>query len=44
MELEKENSELANQVDQIRRGAIDAIIEKEKRILDLSEALEQLQY
>ena len=37
--LKQENSTLAQQSKQVREGAIDAIIEKEKKIMELSEEL-----
>ncbi|KAL4426601.1 hypothetical protein ABPG74_009293 [Tetrahymena malaccensis] len=44
MELQKRNDELQTEVEQIKRGAIDTIVEKEKIIIELQEQLDGLTY
>ena len=40
IKIKKENSELSLQSKQMREGAIDALVEKEKKIFELSEQIE----
>ena len=39
--LKSENSNLANKANQVHAGAIDALVEKEQKILELNETLTQ---
>lgn len=39
--LKSENSNLANKANQVHAGAIDALVEKEQKILELNETLAQ---
>lgn len=39
--LKSENSDLANKANQVHAGAIDALVEKEQKILELNDTLAQ---
>lgn len=42
-EIERENRDLSIEVESIRRGAIDAIVEKDRTIYDLQEENDNMQ-